>query len=467
MKRLVVGFLLAAAAPALAKPSAAAIAVGPAGSADVDALQAAATLALLRDGRLAGVDPAERLDTRGQAARAAAYRQGVAKMKAARSSYDNLDLAAAIDGFGEAAQAYASAGGHRAFEAYVQALVWQAACRWVNGDHDAARQELVHVFSEAPGAVLDKSAFPPDLMEEADRDRTEAEANGTVDLRVASQPVGLVSVDGQLQGASPLVVKVPPGRHFVTVSAPGWELAAQRAAGSVDLRLSPVGERGWLEQERRALAQDLENVDRAAPIKQVMERLGVSQLLVLSLEETGGERSLVAARFAADGHVLAFAREPVAAGAPLAEAADKVLAAALARDLPRGAGGKPVTDTGIEGGGFHLALDQHGIALIVGGVGLASVIAGTIFGIVELHDRSGYSATPQDEVGQSQFWSNVGNRNAVVSDVLDIVGAVGLGAGVAIWFWPKGSASAPTEKTDVFSLVPLPGGAAFSAAGRF
>ncbi len=471
MKNLLAVLSVAVAAPALAKPSAAAIAVAPPGSPDVEALQAEATFAVLKDVRLGGVDAAERLDTRGEAARSAMARQGAAKFKAARAAFDNLDLGAAVDGFGQAAQAFASADPRRSFDSYVQSLVWQAASRWVNGDHDAARQELVHVLSEAPDAVLDKSAFPPDLMDEADHDRTEAEAQEKADLVVSATPSGLVTVDGRLLGPAPLTAKLPPGRHFVSVTAPGFALAATRASGRVDLRLAPVAERGWLDEQRKAIARDLESEDRAAPIKRVMERLGVDQLLVLALEESGGHRSVVAARFAADGHVLAFVRQPIEDGAGLLVEAAKASGAALAKDLPRGPGNEPVTETGLEGGGFHLALDRQGVALAVGGVGVAAVIAGSIFGIVELHDRSGYSRTPQVNVGQSQFWSGVGNRNAVVSDVLDIVGAVGIGAAAAIWFWPKGGGSAPAaEKTDVFSVAPVPlpgGGGALTAAGIF
>ncbi|MHB8420624.1 MAG: PEGA domain-containing protein [Myxococcales bacterium] len=473
MKLPLAAALLAFAAPALAgKPSAAAFAFAASGAkpAEVDELQAEATAALLRDAPLAGVDPADRLDSRGEAGRAAAARLGAAKMKAALAAFDNLDLAAAVDGFGEAASAFASADVHRSFDSYVQALVWQAASRWVNGDHDAAREELLHVFSEAPQAALDKSAFPPDLMEEADRDRGEAAAAAPIELQISSEPEGLVSIDGRLQGPSPVEVKLPPGRHLVVVSAPGYAVASQRTQGPrADFRLSPLPERDWLEGQRKAAAAHFESSDRMAPLRQVMDRLGVDQLLAVTIEGAGDARSVVAGRFASDGHVLAFVRQPLAAGATPAAAAAEALKAALAQDLPRGPGGKPVTETGLEGGGFHLNLGQHGIAAIVGGVGLAAIVAGSIFGALELQQRSGYLGTPQTNVTLSQSYRSTGDSFAIASDVLDIVGVVGLGAAVAVWLWPKGSSAPASEKTDVFGVapIPLPGGGVLAATGTF
>jgi hypothetical protein len=469
--------LLGIAASAQAgKPTVTALAVsqpsvGDSQGPEVDALQAAATCAILRDDRLAGFDIAERIDSAGQGVRSAAAREGLTKSKAGHAAFDNLDLSQAIKEFGEAAQAYVGADARRSFDAYIQALLWQAASRWVNGDREGARAELARVFAEEPDVVLDKSAFPPDLMDEADRDRGEADAQTKVELEVTSDPPALVWIDGKPAGPSPLVAKVTPGRHLVAASAPGYTFASDRSVGSrVRLNLKPVAEADWVAGQRKLLASTYESGKRAATLKGIVDRLAVDQLVVLALEQDGGVRSLVAVRVAGDGHVLGFVRQSLAGSASPKEAAVGVMKAVLASDLPRGSGNQPVTDTGLEGGGFAFNLSQHGIALIVGTVGVAALVTGTIFGVVELHDRSNYSATPQTNQGGSQAWEQIGNRNAVVSDVMDIVGVVGLGAAAAVWFWPQsGSHAQPTERTEVLSFtpVPLPGGGLLSAAGHF
>lgn len=467
--------------PALAaqagKPIVAALAVSvPPGSAgsegsDVDALQAVATVAILRDDRLAGIDASERIDTLGESTHSATAREGLARSKAGHTAYDNLDLSEAVKDFGEAAQAYVGADARRSFGAYIQALVWQAASRWVNGDHEGARAELARVFAEDPGVVLDKGAFPPDLMDEADRDRGEAESQAKVELEVTSDPPGLIWIDGKPIGPSPIVANVTPGRHLVSASAPGYGFISGRSVGSrIHLKLPPAAEADWVAAQRKALGAVYQSSQRAAAFKAILDRLAVDQLVALALEEDGGVRSLVAVRVAGDGHILAFVRQPLVGAASPREAAVAVMKTLLASDLPRGAGNKPIADTGLEGGGFRLDLGQHGVAFLVGGIGVAALITGTIFGGAELHDRSNYSATPQTSTSQSQTWEQIGNRNAVISDVFDIVGVVGLGAAAAVWFWPQSGAHAqPTERTEVFSVAPvlLPGGGFLSASGRF
>lgn len=470
---LLLAALLGAAPLARAgKPTVTAIALSapPSGSSQVGAevalLQAIATHSVLRDERLAGIDAAERIDAAGAAGRGAAAREGLARSKAGHAAYDNLDLAEAVKDFGEAAQAYIGADARRSFEAYIEALVWQAASRWVNGDKQGARAELARVFAEDPGVELDKSAFPPDLMEEADRDRGEAESQAKVELEVTCAPPALIWIDGKPVGPAPLTVKVLPGRHLVAASAPGYGLASTRSVGTrVHLDLPPIAEAAWLSSQRKELGASFESGGRADALKAIVDRLAVDQVVALALEDEEGQRSLVAVRVAGDGHVLAFVRQPLTGATR--ETAAAVMKEVLAADLPRGAGDAPITDTGLSGAGGP---GRHGLAYVVGGIGAAGVIAGTIFGIVELHDRSAYTQTPQTNTGLSQTWEQIGNRNAVISDVADIVGVVGLGVAAAVWFWPQSSGAAPsTARTEVLGLapVPLPGGGLLAAGGRF
>jgi hypothetical protein len=51
---------------------------------------------------------------------------------------------------------------------------------------------------------------------------TRAPAERLGELRIETEPAGLqVRLDGQARGTAPLVIQVPAGSHFVTVSAPG------------------------------------------------------------------------------------------------------------------------------------------------------------------------------------------------------------------------------------------------------
>jgi hypothetical protein len=117
-----------------------------------------------------------------------------------------------------------------------------------------------------------------------------------------------------------------------------------------------------------------------------------------------------------------------------------------------------------------MKLGRHGVAYLVGAVGAAGLIGGTLFGGVELHDRSVYASTPQVNTGASAMWEQIGQRNALISDVLDAVGVVGLGAAVAVWLWPSSAAQpSATQRTEVLGVapVPLPGGGFVAATGRF
>lgn len=103
----------------------------------------------------------------------------------------------------------------------------------------------------------------------------------------------------------------------------------------------------------------------------------------------------------------------------------------------------------------HPAAPEHGLgtqktaALIVGGVGVASVAVGTIFGLQALskHDKaenlhcSGTTCPTGEGVNASNEARTAGN----ISTVAFIVGGVGLAGGAALWFTAKPSRSTSAQ----------------------
>ncbi len=459
---LLITLLLGAPPPSAA---ALALAVPPAAGDELAELQVLATQALLADPKLRAVDAAA-ADPAGDASRAAAAREGEAKMQAGRAAFDNLDLPGAAKLFAQAAELFAAGGGRAPVEPYVQALLWQAASRWVGGDHDSPGERLSEVFTLAPGLAIDRALFPPDFAEEADRVRADAVAAPPVEFTVRSTPAGFVWVDGRFQGATPATVKLSSGPHFFAVAAAGCGLAVLRSAGpDVTLAPKPSATAAWLSAAREALGRSLDSPGRAAALAAAREKLGTDEIVVLALEGTEGGRTVEALRVAADGHVLGFSRQPVETS--VAATARAALAELLARDLPRGPGGRPVKDTGLSRPGFPLHLRRPQGATIAAGIGLAAIVTGTIFGLAELHDRGLYGATVQTDTARGNFVRGLGERNGTISDVLDIVGVAGLGAAAAIWLWPP-SLGKPTWHTAVYgTAAPIPGGGMAVFAGSF
>ncbi len=453
------------------KPSAAAIALATPGAptGEVARLQALATAALFRSPRLAGVDAAGRADAAGEAAREAARRQGAEKQKEARAAFDSLDLAAASRLFGEAAEAYRKGDLRRELLAYADALIWQAGSAWVNGDKDGASAELQEIYAYAPGAQIDKSAFPPDLVAAASQIRADT-AESSERLSVETTPVALVWVDGRLVGPSPVTATVPSGHHFVVASAPGYGLATLRTEGShAALALAPAPDAAWLAGEEGRLAGLLETPERTAVVRALADRLGVDELFVVAREPA----AFVAIRFAQDGHVLAYEREPIAAGrpaeanAPAPPALPALIDRALEHDLPRGSNGAPVADTGLPKAG--LSLGRPELAVGLGGLGVVLLGVGTVFGALAAGDHGALAGTPQTNVAGSQALAASGSARALLSDVFDLVGVAALGGAAVVWYWPEISGPKKSVELTGVSVVPVlgPGGAGFALSGGF
>ncbi len=448
-------------------PTAAAVAfaLSPAETPEVPALQAQATQALLGARSLRGIDPAGRLDAAGTAARAAAARAAAALLRRGREAFDNLDLPAAERLFGEAADRLAPGAGIGPAGPYVRAVVWQAASRWVSGDRDGAQEGLTQALTVKPDAVLDRGAFPPDFIAAAERVRGEIARAPEATFEVETDPVALVWIDGRARGPAPVRIALPPGAHLVGATAPGSGLASSFSSdAAVALKLPSAGV-AWFPPALRTLATDWRRPARAAALEGLRARLDVDELVAVGLEGRGGDRAVAAIRVATDGHVLGFARQAVAGS--VRDAAAAALAGALGRDLPRGRGGAPVSDTGLEDGLGFRPLGRPQVALLSAGVGAAALATGVLFGVAELHDRAAFASTAQTDAGRSAFLRGLGERNGTIADVLDVLGIAGVAGAAAIWYWPRGPAS--TERSEVIGTVavPLPGGGAAAVAGAF
>ncbi|MHB1843638.1 MAG: PEGA domain-containing protein [Deltaproteobacteria bacterium] len=454
-----------------ARPSSAAVAIdvsgatapgGPDRALELSRLSAMATQALLGSQQVTGIDAADRADARGAAARQAAQRRAQEKLKAARAAFDNLDLGNAIQLFGQAADAFRQADLRRLLGAYAEALLWQAGAGWVNGDKDGGSAELQEIFAFAPTAALDKSAFPPDLIEEAERVRADT-AGSTETLKVKTTPVALVWVDGRLVGPSPVELKVPGGHHWIVASAPGFALATARTEGSnASVKLEPAPDAAWLAAETSRLARAFETKERTPLARGLADRLGVDELLVVAREPG----ALVVARFAQDGHVLAFERADFGPGQNSLAVAPGLLDRALRADLPRGAAGAPVTDTGLPRS-FAFNLGRPQLAIGLGGLGIVALGVGTVFGILAANDHAALARTPQTNRPETTLLEGSGSSRAVVSDVFDIIGLLSAGAAAAVWYWPQAESKTSVEASPVSivpSLGPTGGGLAVSGA---
>lgn len=143
---------------------------------------------------------------------------------------------------------------------------------------------------------------------------------------------------------------------------------------------------------------------------------------------------------------------PGAAAAPEPSSAPSSSTGAGAEAPPSGSGG----------------IDQRTIALGAGGVGVAGVIVGSIFGILSMTDKGsanshcalGPGGNECDQTGVNDRSSAISAGN--VSTVAFVVGGVGLAAGAVLWFTapPRDGSSAPSV-----GVSPGLGGA--TVAGRF
>ncbi len=116
---------------------------------------------------------------------------------------------------------------------------------------------------------------------------------------------------------------------------------------------------------------------------------------------------------------------------------------------------------------------NHVPAYVVGGIGVAALIGGIIFGVESNSTLSEAKSNPIAAQAEAQG-SQVGT-DGLIADVFYGVSLVAVASAVALYFTekpptdaPSGDTAAPTTQPfPTGSLIPVPGGVVLSAGGRF
>ena len=450
-------------------------------------LQAIAAQAVLRNERFDGRDLVDQADPQGAATRREGRGKAAARFQAGREAYDGLDLDKAAKLFGESADLYRETDSHSSFDDYLSARLWHAASRFLNGDKTGAQKEFTRIFVQAPRVVLDKQAFPPDLLAAAERARAVVVSDLSFSMTVSSSPAGLAWVDGRLAGPTPATVNhLAPGEHNVVVATAGYQPAnATTSSAQAQLTLTRASGREDFETARSQVAAAFLGVDRTPQVAAVARSLGLAQLLVVVAEDKrSGTLHLL--RVTADGRPLAAAEGN--SGADPVEELSRLLPQVLGKDAPDSVQKAMIASerrTGQSSAGVNIP----GLAPWFGGAALVLAVGSTVFGVLANHDRNLYAQTDQLDTATSHHLASVTSTNAVVADVFGITaGVVAVTAASfyftpGLWGWhprpttdtevtpdkPKKDRSGEDDLRESFMLVPVvePNGGGVLASARF
>ena len=396
----------------------------------------------------------------------------------AKKAYDQLDLAGALSGFEQSVTDYQASDLTAHMQDLLRSLSMLAATRYFNGDVDGARQALERLLSLNADFHFDLSTFSPPLQKMAKDVARQLKPQRQEPLEIHSRPVSArIYVDGRFAGMAPQVLKdLAPGRHYVSAVAPGYAFVQRQVKadpGALDkIALKPADDGGPLLRDLAALKTAFRGGDVAPAAKQLARWAGVDEILVAAVSRAGtGNLEVSAARVAKDGHVLAVGKTTLQLADPKAMATLAQWAMSLyQKDLPRGPGGAPV-DTRVSTPAQPLGPLW---GYVTGGTGVALLAAGTVFAIQAKGSADKAKKIPQ--VNQADIKTTVGTARtqALLADTFLGLGAVGVGVGIYLVI-PKGGSggsdqgSSDDSGDDFFSLapVPLPGGAAVLATGRF
>ncbi len=402
-------------------------------SSTVATLQAVATQAVLRAERFDGQDLVDRVDVQASAARRDSRRKAVTRFQSAREAYDGLDLDRAAQLFAEAADLFRDADLRAAFDDYVNARLWHAASRYLNGDKPGAQKEFTKIFVLSPRVVLDRQAFPPDLLAAAERARAGVTADTSFSLTVTATPPGLAWVDGRLAGPTPATVShLAAGEHDVIVAAPGFQQAVTNSASAQQkVVLSRSSGRDDFETVRAQVAAGFFAVDRTAKLAAVARSLGVEQVLVVALEE-GKPGQVHLLRVTADGHPLAGAEGN--AGIDGVEELSRLLPAMLGKDAPEAAQ-KALLLSERRSGQSSSGVNVPGLAPWFA-IGAGALAGGSLlFALLANGELNNYKTTPQNSP-QAPGYKSATQTDALVADVFGVTAGVVAATAASFYFTP-------------------------------
>lgn len=475
-----VGLLLGGAygAPAWAgqKGTAVAVSLDPQVAAQTSTISYVLQSVVRQSPRLDYVDLAERAQGSAAAARARKAQDAARAYKSAKQAYDQLDLDNALTGFEDAVRLYQQADLSQHMQGLLDSEAMLAATRYFNGDVKGAREALERLLSLKPNFHFDPSTFSPPLQKMGESVRTDVQNSRDNPLEVQTRPVpGRVYVDGRFVGMSPQELKdLAPGRHYVTVLAPGYAFVQQteRAAPGqlAKYRLKPADDGRALLSRLATLKKGFKSGDVSAAGASLARWAHCDEILVAGVSQVGpGQVKVVAARVASDGHVLAVGDHALSTNDPRAMSSLATFAMGLYRkDLPRGPGGAPVVTRVEAPSGPPSPVWGY----VTGGTGLAAVAVGTVFAFEARGTAAKAKKIPQVQQDQIHTLTSQARTQALLADTFIGVGVAAVGVGIWLALPPKGAGGEPGGSSgddDFFSLAPapLPGGAGVWVVGRF
>jgi hypothetical protein len=409
-----------------------------------------------------------------------AAKRGRALLARGTEAYQNFEFTAALHAFEDAIAAFEESDLTQHFPALLEAHAMNAATAYFNGDVDGARRAIRQLLGLRPDFVFDGRIFPPDIRDVAEQMRSEIEQEARNPLEVNTTPIpARIYVNGVFRGISPIEVRnLDESQHYVTAVALGHGLVQERhRAGPgaiVRLGMRPAADGAKATELLKTLERRLASGSVSAPGAELAQWAGVDEILVAGVDNAGGGRlKVVAARVAADGHVLATGEHDLALDEPAGLSELATFAAGLYReDLPRGPNGEPIR---LE---LRVAprLDRTTVGFIVGGAGVAAALGGVVMGLQARSASLDAKTIPQvrqEEITEAYAGAR---RSAFIADGLYVTAVIGAGVGLYLAMpalRPEPAEPAGGLREDWFAwspgLSPAPqaDGAVLTIGGRF
>lgn len=395
--------------------------------------------------------------------------------KNAMFDYRNLEFDPALEGFEDAIRHFEVTDLTQTMDGLLASRAMLAATLFFNGDVRSARAQLEILLSLKPDYEFDEEVLTPEILAVAEEVRTRVRENSTLTLEVQVSPVpARVYVNGVFRGLSPQsLTRIAPGEHYVTVISPGFKFEQARysaeAGAMAKVVLRPAAEGRVLLKLLKELAAGFSAGDPAGSASALARWTDVEEVLVASVARSGGGSvTVLAARVAHDGHVLAHGEKEVRLEDPSALGNLAGFAAQLfTRDRPRGPGGKPLGVT--LDVSAPLARSTWGYLSLGAGGAIAGV--GTILGLMARSGARSAKALPQRQQVDIESATGSARSKAAVADTMFLVSAVGVGVGIYL-VMPQGDGGGievMDDEDDPFALSPVPlrDGGAVVLSGRF
>jgi hypothetical protein len=372
------------------------------------------------------------LDPEGAKVHRAFEEEGSGELRAAQVFLDQLDSQQASAQADRAIAALEHTDLTRNFGKLIRARVLKLAAQLANGETRAVHQGLEALIYLQPKVELPANYFTPEVLARAAQLRRDASRVAIGKLEVQTTPPGAsVYVDGQYRGVAPMVVTgLTPVEHQVSVAAPGYALEQDRGRrGGASFVLRPAQGlpryQAFQEKLRKATSQK----ERFAQARLFAQSLGADQALLISVRpdlnpgraavtlvrmDVQKDQSLGYQQLAVDR------REP--AGAQAEQSLHWLLNEEGGVGLPPPEAEAPRRTSSSPQGVFTLS---H----VLLGAGALLVIAGVSFGVAALSQQHQYSQVNTIGASAARPYQEAGQRAALISDVLNGLGIVGLGVG--------------------------------------